>query len=38
MKDIQRIKRERLKSDEEISNGDIDKWEQTATKRYTLFR
>lgn len=36
---IQGIKKWRLKDNpDNISNGDIDKWETTATRRYSLFR
>lgn len=36
---IQEEKRRRLNEEKEkINNNDIDKWEQTATKRYMLFK
>jgi hypothetical protein len=39
MEKIQGIKINKLKTKpEDISNWDIDKWENTATKRYSLFR
>jgi hypothetical protein len=39
MLDIQKEKKRRLKEEsEQINNSDIDKWEQTATRRYSLFR
>ena len=39
MQDIQSEKKRRLREEkEQINNNDIDKWENTATKRYTLFR
>jgi hypothetical protein len=38
MKRIQEVKKQRLNKPEEVNNSDIDKWEQTATKRYSLFR
>ena len=39
MKSIQKEKTKRLKEEtKEISNLDIDRWENTATKRYSLFR
>ena len=38
MQKIQEVKFKRIADDEQINNSDIDKWEQTATKRYTIFR
>ena len=39
MLSIQQEKKRRLNEEKEkINNTDIDKWEQTATKRYSLFR
>ena len=38
MKKIQDVKFKRLAEDEQINNNDLDKWENTAVKRYSLFR
>ena len=38
MKQIQEVKFKRLQEDEQINNNDLDKWENTAVKRYSLFR
>lgn len=39
MLDIQKEKKRRLQEEKgELNNNDIDKWENTATKRYSLFR
>ncbi len=38
MKKIQDVKFKRIETDDIINNSDIDKWEQTATKRYSFFR
>jgi hypothetical protein len=38
MKQIQNVKFKRLQEDEQINNNDLDKWENTAVKRYSLFR
>ena len=38
MEKIQKEKLERLEWGEKINNSDLDRWEQTATKRYSLFR
>lgn len=39
MLDIQLEKKRRLKEEkDQLNNNDIDKWENTATKRYSLFR
>ncbi len=39
MLDIQKEKKRRLKEEpNQINNNDIDKWENTATRRYTIFR
>jgi hypothetical protein len=36
---IQKEKKRRLDEEKDkINNSDIDRWEQTATKRYSLFR
>jgi hypothetical protein len=36
---IQKEKKRRLdEQKDKINNSDIDRWEQTATKRYSLFR
>lgn len=37
MQKIQEIKAKRLWTDEQINNSDLDKWEQTAVKRASLF-
>jgi len=38
MEKIQKIKFDRLNKPEEVNNRDIDTWENTANKRYTIFR
>lgn len=38
MKQIQEVKFKRLEEDSQINNNDLDKWENTAVKRYSLFR
>ncbi len=38
MEKIQSVKFQRLDSPEEINNSDLDKWESTAVKRWTIFR
>lgn len=38
MKQIQEVKFKRLQEDSQINNNDLDKWENTAVKRYSLFR
>lgn len=38
MKQIQEVKFKRLAEDSQINNNDLDKWENTAVKRYSLFR
>lgn len=38
MEDIQKEKKRRLQEAYNINNRDLDTWEQTATKRYSLFR
>lgn len=38
MKKIQQEKFKRLQEPEKINDNDLDKWENTATKRFTLFR
>lgn len=38
MKQIQQEKFARLANPENINDNDLDKWENTATKRYSLFR
>lgn len=38
MEDIQKEKKRRLQEADNINNRDLDTWEQTATKRYSLFR
>lgn len=37
MKKIAKIKNDRLDNPKDINNSDIDKWEQTATKRTVIF-
>ena len=36
-KKIQAAKLRRMENDDKINNSDIDKWEQTATKRLAIF-
>lgn len=38
MKKIQDVKFKRIATDDVINNNDLDKWENTATKRYSFFR
>ena len=38
MKVIQREKFKRLEEPENVNDNDLDKWENTAVKRYSLFR
>lgn len=38
MEQIQQVKFKRLKSEENINDNDLDKWENTAVKRWSLFR
>lgn len=38
MKKIQDVKFKRIETDDVINNNDLDKWENTATKRYSFFR
>lgn len=38
MESIQSVKFKRLKTPENINDNDLDKWENTAVKRYTIFR
>ena len=38
MKKIQDVKFKRIETDDIINNNDLDKWENTAVKRYSLFR
>ena len=38
MKVIQQEKFARLQEPENVNNNDLDKWENTAVKRYSLFR
>jgi hypothetical protein len=35
---IQQEKFSRLRNPEDINDNDLDKWENTAVKRYSLFR
>lgn len=38
MKVIQKEKFARLQNPEQVNDNDLDKWENTATKRFTIFR
>lgn len=38
MESIQSVKFKRLETPENINDNDLDKWENTAVKRYTIFR
>lgn len=38
MQSIQSVKFKRLETPENINDNDLDKWENTAVKRYTIFR